>query len=63
MGQNDDLEFEVGLTDTLWAQMCERGHLHCRYCGEQPRIEDLEAFADFGLCGDCAAAEDRWSRY
>jgi hypothetical protein len=51
----------VWLSELTWVELCQRGQFRCRYCGEEPLVEEADSFADEGLCGSCAAAERRWA--
>jgi DNA-directed RNA polymerase subunit RPC12/RpoP len=57
----EDAPNGVWLQEETWRDICGRGRLRCRYCGEEPLIEDIDVFADLGLCGTCASAERRWA--
>jgi hypothetical protein len=61
MSQIEEGQMGIWLSELTWAEICERGQFRCRYCREEPLIEDIDTFAEEELCGSCAAAERRWA--
>lgn len=60
MIENDEDGFFI--SDYVWQALCERAALFCPHCGEHPTADDLETFADEGLCTYCSDEAKRWFR-
>ena len=52
--------FEVSIDETDWDELCYRCHIHCKYCGDHPPLEDIHIFIETGTCSDCLDMERRF---